>query len=371
VSIAIHIVLGVIGVMLVLWAAISAAVTFVVPRGTPVRLTRWVFLVVAGLFRTIALRQESYRARDRIMAFYAPFALLILPIAWLTIIYAGFTLILSALGVTPVHQALLMSSSSLFTLGSIGTLQLPVAAAIAIEAGLGLGLVALLISYLPTIYAGYNRRELKVTGLEAMAGTPPFAGTMLNRLAIIERLEHTEELWPPWSEWFADIEETHTSIPALAFFRSPQPDRSWVVAAGAVLDAASFVASSVSAERHPEAQLCIRAGYLSLRRIGDYFGLPNPTNPDPDDPISISRSEFDVVFERLREAGAPLIDDQDAAWRSFAGWRVNYDTVLLELASLTIAPEAPWSSDRSKTPVAFTRRTKRTTGRRGHSTKGR
>jgi hypothetical protein len=210
VSIAIHIVLGVIGVMLVLWAAISAAVTFVVPRGTPVRLTRWVFLVVAGLFRTIALRQESYRARDRIMAFYAPFALLILPIAWLTIIYAGFTLILSALGVTPVHQALLMSSSSLFTLGSIGTLQLPVAAAIAIEAGLGLGLVALLISYLPTIYAGYNRRELKVTGLEAMAGTPPFAGTMLNRLAIIERLEHTEELWPPWSEWFADIEETHT-----------------------------------------------------------------------------------------------------------------------------------------------------------------
>jgi hypothetical protein len=144
-----------------------------------------------------------------------------------------------------------------------------------------------------------------------------------------------------------------------------------VVAAGAVLDAASFVASSVSAERHPEAQLCIRAGYLSLRRIGDYFGLPNPTNPDPDDPISISRSEFDVVFERLREAGAPLIDDQDAAWRSFAGWRVNYDTVLLELASLTIAPEAPWSSDRSKTPVAFTRRTKRTTGRRGHSTKGR
>ena len=32
--------------------------------------------------------------------------------------------------------------------------------------------------------------------------------------------------------------------------------------------------------------------------------------------------------------------------RDFAGWRVNYDTVLLELAELTDAPYAMWSSDR-------------------------
>lgn len=34
------------------------------------------------------------------------------------------------------------------------------------------------------------------------------------------------------------------------------------------------------------------------------------------------------------------------AWRDFAGWRVNYDTVLVALAGLTMAPYAPWSSDR-------------------------
>ncbi len=353
---ALHYAFDVIGVALVLWAAISAAVTFVVPRGTPVRLTRWVFLFVATFFRSLALRRSSYEARDRIMAFYAPAALLILPIVWLTIMFFAFTLLFVGLNVSPVHQAFLMSASSLFTLGSIWSNQLPVAAAIAVEAGLGLGLVAMLISYLPTIYSGYNRREVKVTGLETMAGSPPFAGTLLNRLALIDRLEDTDEIWGPWAEWFADIEETHTSIPALAFFRSPQPERSWVIAAGTILDAASFVASSVRGERHPEAQLCIRAGYLSLRRIGDYFGLPNPSNPAPDDPISITRSEFDVLFERLRDAGAPLVEDQDAAWQSFAGWRVNYDAVLLELASFTIAPTAPWSSDRSKTPVTFTRR---------------
>ena len=287
------------------------------------------------------------------MAFYAPFALLSLPIAWLAIIYFGFTLILHAVGVGSWHLALLMSSSSLFTLGSIGSHQLPAAATIAVEAGLGLGLVAMLISYLPTIYASYSRREIKVTGLETMAGSPPFVGTMLNRLAAIDRLEHTELIWRDWSEWFADIEETHTSIPALAFFRSPQPERSWVTAAGAVLDAASFIASSIASESHPEAMLCIRSGYLSLRRIGDYFGLPYPPNPAPEDPISVTKSEFEAVFDRLQGAGAPMVADRDQAWRDFAGWRVNYDAVLLELASLSIAPAAPWSSDRSRTPTAL------------------
>jgi hypothetical protein len=42
-----------------------------------------------------------------------------------------------------------------------------------------------------------------------------------------------------------------------------------------------------------------------------------------------------------------LKPDLQAAWLDFAGWRVNYDTVLIALAGLTAAPYAPWSSDRS------------------------
>jgi hypothetical protein len=38
--------------------------------------------------------------------------------------------------------------------------------------------------------------------------------------------------------------------------------------------------------------------------------------------------------------------DRDQCWRDFAGWRVNYDTALIGLAKLTMAPQAPWSSDR-------------------------
>ncbi len=70
-------------------------------------------------------------------------------------------------------------------------------------------------------------------------------------------------------------------------------------------------------------------------------------DPRPDDPISIRREEFDEACERLAEAGVPLHHDRDQAWRDYAGWRVNYDTVLLALADLIMAPYSPWTSDRS------------------------
>lgn len=120
-----------------------------------------------------------------------------------------------------------------------------------------------------------------------------------------------------------------------------------MTAAGAVLDAAALVVSTIDGERDPEAQLLIRSGYVSLRRLASYFGLAFDPDPRPDDPISVTREEFDEACERMAGAGVKLRADRDQAWRDFAGWRVNYDAVLLGLAGYTMAPPAPWSSDRA------------------------
>jgi hypothetical protein len=144
-----------------------------------------------------------------------------------------------------------------------------------------------------------------------------------------------------------EIQESHTSYPALNFFRSPMLEHHWIAAAGTVLDAAALMVSSVQGPTRPEAQLCIRAGFIALRRIADFFGMEYDPDPQQTDPISITRQEFDTVYENLRQAGVPMKEDQDQAWIDWAGWRVNYDTVLLQLAELTMAPYAPWSSDRS------------------------
>ena len=144
----------------------------------------------------------------------------------------------------------------------------------------------------------------------------------------------------------ADLEETHTSLPALVFFRSPQPDHSWVTAAGAVLDAAALVRSCLP-EREPRADLALRAGSLALRRIADFFAIPYDPDPRPDDPITVSRDEFSEAYDRLVADGIAVVPDREQAWRDFRGWRVNYDRVLVTLAALVMAPYAPWSSDRS------------------------
>ena len=116
--------------------------------------------------------------------------------------------------------------------------------------------------------------------------------------------------------------------------------------------------------RDPQAQLCIRAGFIALRRIADFFNVVYNKDPKPDDPISVSRYEFDAVCDQLAEKGVPLKADRDQAWRDYAGWRVNYDTVLLALAAITLAPYAPWSSDRSLLPTqrkSLLHKTKRAT----------
>lgn len=338
---------GVVGAAVVAVTVLSAVQTLAVPRATPLLITRWVFLAVRAVFDTAARRATDYRGRDRIMSRYGPFGLLMLPVAWLVLVLTGFMLINWSLGVQPWRAAFIESGSSLLTLGFRAPGDLPTTAVAFVEAAMGLGLVALLISYLPAIYGSYSRREIMVTALETQAGSPPTAAEMLERLARIDGLDAVEPLWHDWARWFGDIEETHTSTPSLVFFRSPQPDRSWVTAAGAVLDAAALVSSTLDQPRQPEAELCIRAGYLSLRRIADYFAMPYDPNPAPDDPISIHRDEFDQTCARLLAAGARLKADRDQAWQDFAGWRVNYDTVLLQFASLCAAPETPWSSDRA------------------------
>jgi hypothetical protein len=239
------------------------------------------------------------------------------------------------------------SGSSILTLGFVAVNTIPQHLLAFSEALIGLVLIAILIAYLPTIYSAFQRRELIVNMLEVRAGAPPSAWEMLERYHRIHGLNQLHELWRDLEEWFADVEESHTSIGALTFFRSQQSDRSWITTAGAVLDGAALARSTLDIPSDPQADLCIRAGYLCLRRICDFFRIPYNNSPRADDPISIARQEFDSVCNELASQGLPLKADRDQAWRDFEGWRVNYDAPLIALAGLTMAPYAPWSSDRS------------------------
>ena len=336
------------GFLIVVRTLISAVRTFVVPRASRDRLATLVFRAIRSVFQIALLRATTYDQRDRIMAYFAPVGSLLLLPVWLILIASGYVLMYWSTGIQTLEDDIVISGSSLLTLGFTKGSSLVHTVLAFSEATIGLIMVALLIAYLPTMYNAFQQRELAVTMLEVRAGSPPSAVEMITRFNRLHSLESMHGQWESWEAWFAQIEESHTSLAALVFFRSPQPDHSWVTASGAVLDAAALMRSTVDAPADTQADLCIRAGYLALRRIADLFDVTyNADARFPDDPISIARTEFDAACDQLAAAGVPLKPDRAQAWQDFAGWRVNYDRVLLALASLTMAPYAPWSSDRS------------------------
>jgi hypothetical protein len=252
------------------------------------------------------------------------------------------------LGAGDLFAVFRLSGSSLFTLG-FDISKTPAVTVFAFsEAMLGLMLVGLLIGYLPTMYSAFARREQAVNLLEVRAGSPPSALEMLLRFNRIHGLDKLSDYWKTWEAWFADVEESHTTLPALIFFRSPRAENSWVTASGTVLDAAAITLSAIDIPYEASAALCIRAGFLTFRRIANYFDIQNPQDPRyPATPICVERREFDEVLDQLAAGGVPLKPDREQAWQDFAGWRVNYDRALILLCGLVMAPPAAWSSDRT------------------------
>jgi hypothetical protein len=360
-AIAGRIAIGGTGLLVVGSTFLSAIKLVVVPKGTSQRITRLVFTVVRGFIKIYARPSLPWHKRDHRLAFYAPVSLVLLPMMWVTLIIIGFAAVHWALDPSSVSNALYVSGSSMLTLGVMFRRNGPAAVFSFTQAALGLIVVALLISYLPAIYAAFSKREALVGLLESRAGTPPSPVTMLVRFSFVAGLDQLEPFFSRWEDWFVEVEESHTNFAALNFFRSPRPDRSWITAAGCVLDTAALSLSVLDRKRSAQAALCLRAGFLSLRRIADYFMIPHNDDPKATDPISISRREFDLMYVELEAAGLPLKPDREKAWADFCGWRVNYDTTLVRLATVVTAPPAHWSSDR--VVEKFTPRLLRTRGR--------
>ncbi|MBW3669150.1 MAG: hypothetical protein KY443_08055 [Actinobacteria bacterium] len=218
--VAVRIAAFIVGIATVVGTLGSAVRTVVVPRGISTVIARAVFGAMRYLFRALSGRAADYERRDRVMAFYAPLSLLALPAVWLTLAGAGYTLLYWALDDSSLRAAVRLSGSSLLTLGFDRPPAMPQVLLSFTEGAIGIGLLALLITYLPSIYGMFARREAAVALLETRAGLPPWGSTMIIRYQLIGWPGGYTEVWKNWQQWFAEVEESHTSMPALAFFRS-------------------------------------------------------------------------------------------------------------------------------------------------------
>jgi len=333
------------GIALLLLTASSILGTLIVPRASTTRLTGLVTRAVRGCFLLVTDRVDSYRARDRIEAMAGPALLIAFLGAWVGLVYLSFALLFWPF-VSSFGSALEITGSSMFTLGfTTPRGGAPVALAF-LCAMSGLVIVALQIAYLPTLYSAFNRRETLVTMLEFLGGVPAWGPEVLIRHELIDNTERLGWLYERWTEWAADVSETHTTYPQLLYFRSPKPLRSWVIGLLAVMDAAALHLSLSPISAPASARPLLRMGYVALRELATSVGISVDPDPDPADPIQLTRAEFDDAVERLRSVRWKFEREPDRAWPHFHGWRVNYEAAAYGLALWLDAPPAPWSGPR-------------------------
>ncbi|SHI33057.1 hypothetical protein SAMN02745146_0553 [Hymenobacter daecheongensis DSM 21074] len=332
------------GAFLVFSTILAAIRSFVLPRNESVLINNWVFTIIRRAFSVVAAQKRTYAGRDHIMAMYAPVGLVMLPVVWLILLSVGYTGVLWAVGEGSLLHSYILSSTSLLTLGSEKASTTIGSIFTFSEATFGLLLATLLISYLPTMYQAFTRRELVVARLELRCGTDRTATELIIWLNRTGSLADDGPQWEQWEEWFVEIEETHTSLPILSFFRSPQPGRSWVTAASIILDAAAVIISAVDQPRDPQMELCFKAGCIAINRINRYFqhsahSEPNNLITEANPVEDPTRRDFFQTYEQLREAAMPVRADREAAWQEYQELRMRYADAVQYLARLTMSPD--------------------------------
>ena len=350
------------GAVLVMSVLISALETVVLPREGFTSIARFVFAVAD---RILVHRWRSEDRRANLRALYAPIALVSLPLVWMLLVTVGFSFIFWGISTDTTQRAFEISGSSLFTLGfaepeGSGRIWLTF-----VEATIGLGLVALLISYLPTIYAAHHQREKGISVLRPFAGSPPSPIDLLGNLHRLGTLDNPE-LWRTAASWMLELDQTHTAFPALSYFPESAPGNSWVASVGSLLDGAALYlsASAFSTEENVTEEIkgpmmSLAYGMPTLVRIGRSAGLPiqppvllmeliaRASEPAP--AISIGRNEYTAALDRLHGLMPVPESERESCWRQFAWIRSGYDQALRGMAGLTMAPPAAWSTDRPAT----------------------
>jgi hypothetical protein len=324
--------------------------TVVLPRGVPARLGRVSFLLVRGVLR-LRLRltgRSDYATRDRIFALQAPFGLFAQLLVWAALIWLLFAVMFwslsgSTIDGDSVSRALEQAGSSMLTLGFDAPKGLARQLLSFAAAGVGLTLLALVIAYIPTVYAAFSRREALITKLVVRVGAPPTGPALLSSTWRLGRFEQLEEVWERWEDWFIDVGESHTTFPQLAFFRSPHPHNHWVLATEAVLDGAALFMTACDVPRQSRSELCLHAGVHSLASIADFLGIPHHP-PEPDAEVTLPKQRFDQGCDELRDLGVPLRDDRARSWSEFRSARARYEPLLAVIGRLTDAPRSDWSS---------------------------
>ena len=341
---------GLLVVMVVLWDVFE---TIILPR----RVTRR-FRIVRLFYRytwipwsRVARVIRRGGRREAFLSYFGPLSLLALFVVWAVgLIFAFALLHLGAgsaisLGANESRGFLAdfyLSGTTFFTLG-LGdvTPQTELARVITVmEAGIGFGFLAVVISYLPVLYGAFSRREVNISLLDARAGSPPTAAELLRRHTQPQSVAALEQYFHDWETWAAELMESHLSYPVLCYFRSQHNNQSWLAALTTILDASALLIAYGQGALRWQAKLTFAISRHAVVDLAQVLNCP----PKRTDGARLPPGELQKLHEVL--IAAKLSDccseDRDESERRLGDLRRMYEPYIAALSDRLLMPVGAW-----------------------------
>ncbi|WP_158751151.1 potassium channel family protein [Acidobacterium sp. S8] len=312
------------GIACLFLALLDAFQTVILPRRATgnLRITRIFYIVTWIPWSWLATRVRHERKRETMLSFYGPLSLVLLIVIWASALVLGFALIFYALGspfsdplgrTVGLRSDIYVSGTTLFTLGlgDVVPRQYIIRDLVIVEAGMGLGFVAMVIGYFPVLYGAFSKREVSISLLDARAGSPPSAVELLRRHSFEGGSAALILLLEEWERWSAELLESHISYPLLCYFRSQHTHQSWLSALTAILDACALLIAGVQDHSARQAQLTFAMARHAMVDLAQVFSLP----PVQDMVDRLPEKQFEKVYDQMCQTGVRLCQDAHSAER--------------------------------------------------------
>lgn len=332
-------------IVVILWEAFE---TIVLPRRVQrrLRLTSVLYSGTWHPYSRLARWMPAGKRRESFVGYFGPLSLILLLVVWAAGLVAGFASVYWSLG-SAFHGPdrsvtfatyLYVSGVSFFTLGlgDVVPTDWPGRAGVVIEAGLGLGFLAMVISYLPVLYQAFSHREVSIALLDSRAGSPPSAAELVARQLRDGRWQEVDDLLREWERSAAELLESHLSYPVLCFYRSQHDNQSWLGALTAILDTCALVMALRGPGAARQAELTFAMTRHAVVDLAQVFGTP----PRPPSRDRLGAEELGILVARLASVGLAL-EGGDVV-RRLAARRETYEPYVHALGEYLLMPLPPW-----------------------------
>ena len=319
------------------------------PRRTPrrTRFVRYFFNSTWHAWGGIAKLIPGLSRRERFLSIYGPMSMMMLFVSWAVGLILGFGILEWSLqsraqSVTPsgLTEQIYMSGVTFFTLGygDVVPHTLPGQYIALIEAGSGLGFIAVVIGYMPVLYQLFARREAHVIQLDARAGSPPTAVTMLRRHALSGGLDNLDDLLREWEVWASELMESHLSYPMLAYYRSQHDNQSWLAAIAAIMDTCALILVNVVDRPPLQARMTFTIARQLIVEMSRTFGVGPAAQPLYE---RLPHETFAAMEEVFREVDLKW-HGGTAAEDILSALRATYEPLLQNLSAALLLPLPGW-----------------------------